>query len=344
MTGTPADHPSAPARPTPTPPPHRLWTAFWSLVVPAVLTAGAVVVVLGWREELPDPVASHWGTDGVDGFSSLDGLVLPLVAMVAVFALVMWAIGHWRGQQAMTRRLANGMSVWFAAFLGGILLGTLSAQRGLADAADAGGAGGALTLALVASTVLAALVAWATPGDAPAPASGPVPADAPRLTVTDGEQLTWVREVGRRASAILLLVTLVPMAVVGALTRDWLMPLVLGLLLGVVVVGFTRWTVIVDRHGLTARSVLRYPRLRIPLDEIERAEVVTVRPLGEFGGWGLRTGLDGRTGVVLRSGPAIQVHRTGGRVTVVTADDAETAVAALNTLASRVRNGSATTD
>src|SRR5690606_10899317 len=154
------------------------------------------------------------------------------------------------------------------------------------------------------------------------------------------EQLTWVREVGRSTSAIAVLVTLVPMAVVGALTRDWLMPLALGLILGFVVVGFTRWTVLVDRPRLTARVALRYPRLRIPLDEIERAEVVTVRPLGEFGGWGLRTGIDGRTGVVLRSGSAVQVHRTGDRVTVVTVDDAETAVAALNTLASRVRNDS----
>lgn len=344
MTGSPAQRPGAPDGTTPaeharTHPrvPHRRSTAVWTLVVPGALTTGIVTRVLGWRGELPDPVASHWGSDGVDGFSSLGGLVGPLVAAIAAFSVAMWAVGHWRGQQAMTRRWVNAMAVWFAAFLGGILLGTVWIQRGLQDAADVGGVGSVLVLTLLGSTVAAALVGWATPGDAPAPTSAPIPADAPQLPVADGEQVTWVREVGQRATALLLAVSLGSLILVGALSDEWLITGAMALLLFPLVIAFVRWTVIVDRHGLTARSMLRFPRLRIPLDEVERAEVVTVNALGDFGGWGLRTGLDGRVGVVLRSGPAIQVHRTAGRVTVVTVDDAETAVALLNGLAARAR-------
>jgi len=58
----------------------------------------------------------------------------------------------------------------------------------------------------------------------------------------------------------------------------------------------------------------------------------------EFGGWGVRTSVaTGATGVVLRSGEAIEIHRTGGRRFLVTVDDAATGAALLATLAERDR-------
>ena len=65
--------------------------------------------------------------------------------------------------------------------------------------------------------------------------------------------------------------------------------------------------------------------------------MVDVSPFAEFGGWGYRVGRGGRVGIVLRSGPALQVERTGGRSLVVTVDDAATGAALLNTLAARAR-------
>ena len=61
--------------------------------------------------------------------------------------------------------------------------------------------------------------------------------------------------------------------------------------------------------------------------------------MAEFGGWGYRVGRGGRVGVVLRTGEALQVQRTGGRAFVVTVDDAATGAALLNTLAARSRVG-----
>ncbi len=74
--------------------------------------------------------------------------------------------------------------------------------------------------------------------------------------------------------------------------------------------------------GLARRSRSR------PAD-IASVRAIDVDPFAEFGGWGLRYGLDGRYGVVLRRGEALEVTRVGGRRFVVTVDDAQTAAAAL---------------
>ncbi|MCZ0980282.1 hypothetical protein O1L60_18300 [Streptomyces diastatochromogenes] len=59
-----------------------------------------------------------------------------------------------------------------------------------------------------------------------------------------------------------------------------------------------------------------------------------ISALGDFGGWGYRVRAH-RTGVVVRSGEALVVRRTGGREFAVTVPDARTAAALLNTLAER---------
>ncbi|QGQ19748.1 hypothetical protein GC089_11580 [Cellulomonas sp. JZ18] len=113
----------------------------------------------------------------------------------------------------------------------------------------------------------------------------------------------------------------------------WLLVVVLAALLAAMSVFRVR----VDAAGLTARSALGWPTLRVPLEEVEEARTVTVDPLADFGGWGYRVGAQGRVGVVLRRGEGLEVRRTGGRATVVTVDDAATAAALLNTLADRSR-------
>lgn len=123
----------------------------------------------------------------------------------------------------------------------------------------------------------------------------------------------------------------------GVTTGLWPLAAVLALVLGPMLVAVLSWTVTVDRTGFTARSGLRWPTLHVLLDEVEHAEVVTVRPVRDFGGFGLRTAMDGRTGAVLRPDPALKVHRSEGRVMVVTVDDAQTGAALLNTLAARTR-------
>ena len=91
----------------------------------------------------------------------------------------------------------------------------------------------------------------------------------------------------------------------------------------------------VSDAGLQVSSPLGIPRFVVPLDEVETVSVVEVQPLAQFGGYGVRLGLDGRFGVVLHGGEGIQVVRRSGKTFVVAVDDAEMGAALLQALALR---------
>lgn len=330
----PAARPST--RPT-TPVPHRAVSTVLTLAVPAVLLLAATALALSWRDRLPDPVASHWGPDGVNGTSSFAGLLALLPALGAPFSALAWAIAFFAGRAALTRRFAAALAVWVAGFSGALTLVMLHAQLDVATAADAGDIGGGLALAFAGPLVLAALAAWVTPGDAALPATAPVPASAARLSLPDGEVATWVRRIDWVHPAVVVAVCAGFAALMGVTTRTWWFAAVLFAFLTVIVGGLSSWTVTVDGRGLVARARLPRPRVVVPLAEVEHAEVVQVNPLREFGGWGLRMGIDGRVGVIMRGGAALEVTRTGGRRVAVTVDDAATGAALLNTLAARLR-------
>ncbi|GEN79409.1 DUF1648 domain-containing protein [Actinotalea fermentans] len=329
--------PARPTRRTTTPVPHRAASTVLTLVVPAVLLLAATAVAFAWRDRLPDPVASHWGPDGVDGTSSFAGLLAVLPAVGVPFAVLAWAIAVFAGRSALTRRFAAGLAVWVAGFAAALTLAMLAAQLDLPEAADAGDIGGGMALAFAVPLALAALAAWVTPGDAALPATAPVPASAARLPLPDGEVATWVRRIDWVHPGVVVAICAAFAAVMGLTTRTWWFAAVLFAFLATLVGGLSSWTVTVDARGLVARARLPRPRVVVPLAEVEHAEVVQVSPLREFGGWGLRMGIDGRVGVVLRGGEGLQVTRTGGRRVVVTVDDSATGAALLNTLAARTR-------
>ena len=330
--------PATPGTRTRTPVPHRRSTTAITLGVPAVMVAVVVAVALSWRPELPDPIAIHWGPGGAaDRFGPFGPHVIAHGVIVMTFAAGLWAVGWFWGREAITRRFTAGAAVWFAGVLSGVLLGNLYIQRGLADATEVGTADGPLAFAFGTATVAALLAAWAVPGDRRQPTVAPLPEGARTLDLGRDEHATWVQEVGQEGLRIIAGGVLAFAVVMGAVTRQWAFVAAVTAALALLFAAVFRWTVTVDNNGLTARSMLRRPRVRVPLDEIVIAEEVQVSPLREFGGWGLRTGRGGRTGVVVRKGSSLQVERTGGRVLVVTVDDAATGAALLNTLAARAR-------
>lgn len=317
--------------------PHRAATTLLTIGFPAVAAAVAVAIALSWRSELPDPIVTHWGPTGPDAVGPVGPHVLAHVLIVMGFSLFMWAIGFFGGRDALTRRIVAAVAAFFGVLLSGALIGNLAVQRGLADAGEVGGADLGLALGFGGAVGAAALAAWVSPGDQPQPTTEPLPADAPRLELAAGEQVVWVRQAGQQAALVIVALVAALAAVAAVVTRTWGGPLVLGGALAVLLLVMLRWTFVIDATGLTARSVLRRPRIHVPLDEVLLAEEVQVDPLREFGGWGLRRGRFGRTGVVLRSGSALQVRRTGDRVLVLTVDDAATGAALLNALAERSR-------
>lgn len=322
---------------TPRAVPHRRATTLLTLVLPLAIISGAVAIVLSWRDELPDQVATHWSDDGVDAVGSIASMIIPFTLICTVFVVGMWALARFSGHAAMTRRFATGIAVWLAVFLGGLLIVTFDAQRGLEDAYSATGLGTGVLVTVGASFASGIAAGCVVPGDPARPAATTLPPTTATLPLEADERAVWVQTVGQSTATMLALVASVAAGSIAlGLATEWWIGLVLAVGL-LPLLALLHATVIVDRRGLTARTMIPWPKITVPLDEIEDVSVTRVRPLGEFGGWGIRTSLNGSVGMVLRKGEGIEVRATGGRRIVVTVDDAATGAALLATLASRAR-------
>ena len=323
-----------------TPPRDRLRSTLLGLVLPLLLLATAIVVVLGWRDELPDPVATHWGPDGVNGTGSLTGLVVLVAAIGTACVVGGWALAYFVGFAASVRRTAVGMSLGLAGFLSAMLVGTLAVQRGLDDASATGDVDGVIYAALAIGAALGAGGALLVPSDPPQPAAADDPAAAPStLELPAGVRSAWVQQLGTPALRWVGVMTGLVFAVLGVVAGLALLFVPLGVLLGALVAAFSSFTVVVDRRGLGVRGSFGWPRLHVPADEVLDATVEQVNPLRDFGGWGYRVGRGGRVGVVTRAGEALVVERTGGRRSVVTVDDAATGATLLRAFAAQARTG-----
>lgn len=314
-------------------------TALWSGGVGLAVLAATALLVLSWTDDLPDPVATHWSAgSGPDGFSSLGAYVTTFVVLGVVcvvgFAAMAWS---W-GRAASTRRVAAASAVWIACFSAVVLVGSLSGQRGIADAHDAPGVGGIITLAWLAPLVPALVAAALVRPDPALPARDDVAPDAPHLALGAGERAAWVGRATGGPLPVVVAVLTAALVAISVVLSEWAV-LVVAAVVALGLLTITAFRVRVSVAGLDVRSVFGWPRTSIPADEVERADAVEVRAVREFGGYGWRLGRRGRTGVVVRSGEALEVTRTGGRRFVVTVDDALDAAALLNTLAQRARTG-----
>lgn len=325
------------------PVPDRGSTALLAVVVPLLLTAGAFGWVSSFAGDLPDPVAVHWGVDGrADGFGSWQSAFLVIVVVAALVCGLAGVIGIGLGRASATRRAAVLVGMWSGIALPWFVAGSLYLQRGLTDASQAPDINLALLVSFVVAALLGGGAAALIPGDARQPARDAVPNEAARLPLADSELASWQRTVqipglwwlavgGGLATAVLAALSLWRGASWAGLSAG------IAGFLTVLLVALGRWQVVVDHTGLTVRPLLPRPRTRVALDEVVSAEVTSVSPARDFGGWGYRVGMDGQVGVVVRAGEAIRVQQTGGRTLVITVDDAATGAALLNTLADRAR-------
>lgn len=310
----------------------------WSSATALGLTAVASAVVWTWRDELPDPLATHWsGRNPVpNGFMSLNQLIVSTGLMVVIFSALFGAIAWFWGSSAITRRMVAATDVWIGGFGAGLLLTTAAAQRNLEDSTHAAVRGWAVAAALVVPLVPAVVAALLVGGDRHDPSAWPVDAAAERIDLGAGERAVWIRRADGGPGLVVGGVATLVTALVAIAVGLWALLIVPVLLVALFAAMFA-FTVRVDATGLTVRSLIGWPGTHVPADEVERASVIDVHPMRQFGGWGWRVGRGGRVGVVLRAGAGLLVERSGGRSFVVTVDDAATGAALLNTLADRTR-------
>lgn len=297
--------------------------------VPLLITLVVAVLMLSWRHELPDPIAGHWGASDIpDGVIPFWGHFAAAMGFLVLTPVVTTGVAWWqlrRGVWGVGHRFLVASAVGFDVLMGFIFTMTVYVQRGLEDAALAPG---------VSQWVIAGTVLGATGGAITFFLQ-------PRFTVTNEEPIpatedVWAATVSapRLLTVIFMVITLLlwGLALVVAVQESPWPAIVVGLsgtLVALAYGVFARIEVTASSRGLRVRSAFGWPTIRIPIDEIESAEACRVDPFAEFGGWGFRFGPDGRRGIVVQSGPAIQVRRRGKQPFVVTVDGAESGAAVL---------------
>lgn len=305
-----------------------------------VVTVG-VVAALPWtvRERLPDPVASHWGVDGrPDGsLPVLVDAILPAVLLAVMVAI------PWRAVSTADRRtgrwlLAVATSV--VALLAALRVVTLAANLDAPDWSAAGRLTPSVLLAMLAVAGVGAALGRRVGATLPERTSRRRP--APATQRLDDELLVW----HGRASAppallavpLVALVAAIAAVLAPAAARG---PLVgLAVLVGALAAVFGSVRATVGPIGLVVRlGVFGWPRVTVPLADVEAVEVEDVEPL-HYGGWGWRV-VPGVRALVLRRGEAIRVHRRSAPTLVVTVDDADGAAGVLAALTADGGRGSA---
>lgn len=307
-----------------------------AVILPALLGVAALVAQLVLLPTLPTPVAVHWGWGGgPDGFAppvlvvvltALGTLLLPGLLAATTLPAVR------RGERGIAFRLLGAAALALAALFAALGVGTLAIQQGLGDAAEGPSALPVLIAAFLAGAV-AGLVGWAVlpKEDAVARRLDDVTA----VTIRPGERVVWMRTTSLAPGAVVAL-TLTLIVLVLATIAMWMLGDLAAALIVTLVTAITlaalaataAFHVRVDAEGLHVTSVLGVPRFRVPLAEIERVDHVHVQPMGELGGYGVRSA-PGRFGVVLRAGDALDVTRRNGKRFTVSVPDAATAAGVL---------------
>lgn len=339
----------------------RARTAFlWvGVILPLTILAVAAIIIAFWLPEIPEPAAIHWSEDGVDGFGpgwTYFAILGGIAAMVLAFALLAWfahrlpengrpvpSVEAERPQWSITARFLGAMNLGVAGLVALVCLVGVGAQRGLADAADTPDIGFEV---LVGFLLLAAgaAIGWFLQPATPLPDTRRGEDAAVALQTSATERLVWIGTATIAGSgmavlggALLFVCALAAVMIAtgaGGVMTAIIMLASCAVLIAALVTTFA-FRVRIGPAGLLVRSLAGWPKIEIPAADVASVRAIDVDPFAEFGGWGLRYGLDGRYGVVLRRGEAIEVARAGGRRFVVTVDDAQTAAAALAVAARR---------
>ena len=332
----------------------RLAFLWVGVIVPLAMIAVSAVVVAIWLPELPEPAAIHWSSNGVDGlapgWTHLAVLCGVGGGMIIAFSLLVWfahrphragGADAARAQWSVTARFLGAVNLGLAGLMSVVALAAVGPQRGLTDAMDAPNVGGPAAIGGFGLLIVLTAVGWFLQPRIDARAADDAASAAP-LPTSASERVMWIGSatISRGGKSVLgglvlLVCALAVVVIAPGQAGVWPAAILVAtaVFMAVAFIVTLVFRVRIGPSGILVRSLVGWPTIDIPAGEVAAVRAVTVNPFAEFGGWGLRYGLDGRYGVVLRAGEALEVTRTDGRRFVVTIDDAETAASVLATAA-----------
>ena len=305
------------------------------IIGPLVLGLAAAVWMATVSGDLPDRLASHWGPDGVDGYSSLWTM-----AAIAVFAgggsgaVIAGLSVLTRGYSAVLARIGVGFGIAFGVLMTGLAVAVVAGQIGLADASQAEVDGPVIWMSAVVGCAAGIVCGWLyRPAEADrTPSADTLSADAAaanqdsmvaadaRRTAANRESMTvrismgpgkWPLSLGTGAAVALSLVFIHPaLALLGLPTAAllWI---------------FSSGKAIIDDAGVRVLAGGFWKLMPLAHREIAAASVQDIQAL-DFGGWGYRISAAG-TGFILHSGPALILTAGFNQKYVISMPDAETA-------------------
>lgn len=325
---------------------------FVGLVIPLGLTLLGLVLNLIWLPRLPNPMAVHWDGAGVaDGFDSpiLSLVMFPIVNLLITSLFFFGALQHvaWLHKRdapvwGSTNRLLPAIVLGTVTLMLTAQLGTTIPQLDLADARDMPQTFFVMIAAFGVGILVTFLAFIAQPRLRIDPQ--PLGGSAEPIELQDSEPAEWFGVVSPTktylwvvGSTVLLLVGTVVL-IASQRPVAWIPLILVGVVTVFVVlasVASSQFYVQIDEHGFEARAIFGWPAYRVAAANVASVDAQHISPFAEFGGWGLRSRLDGATGIVMRAGEGIRIKKHKGRELYVTIDDAQTAATVLRAVATR---------
>jgi hypothetical protein len=315
-----------------------------AVLAPLVLTIAAVLVTVELAATGPSRIATHWAfSGGPNGFGSPYTYPVLIAAMSVALIVLLGGSSVLAAHRAPLTRMLKLLAItpiWITVLLGVGLTGALLEQRTAASVSNAQNPTTALILGALGATVLAAGSWFLLPKAEKSPTEAETVGVAP-VALADSERASWIRTASVSKSIMLVFVGIG--VIIGAaeilvvITTEgqfWWFSIIPVVVLVILLSNLT-FTVRIDSRGVRIRSVIGFPSVWIPLDNLESANVVDVLAFSQYGGWGVRWNLSGRLGIILRSGQALEIHRKKGLTVVITIDDATTAAGLINGLVKR---------
>ena len=318
------------------------WTVALGMVVPAALAATSYALQAAWWDSLPTVVPHHWNAAGQpDAFGSRASFpIATTVLAVALPALMMVFVlpGLLRGRRGPTYRLLTAFALGMAVLGSVLTTGDTWLHRGIAEGGPWPSTTAVTVSAIVAGVTCGTLAFFAQPRQELTRPGMHTPA---ALVLGEQERAVWMHttaipawgRAGLALGAVGLLAGAVGLLASGNAAGG--VPMVVALVVVILAAAMaTAFRVRVDQLGISAVSMVGWPRFTVAAEDVGSVAVVRVDGLGEFGGFGIRSAL-GATGIIMRNGEALEVTRRSGKRLVITVDDAETAAALLMAIAKR---------